>query len=400
MFDSTLTGILVIAVAAVLSPILAAFVGRFVRVPNVVVEILLGVLCGPVVLGWIPLNEAINGISEFGLAMLLFMAGYEIEFARIKGRPIRLAVWGWFISLGLGALLGLATSGFTLSAQIIGLAVTTTALGTILPMVRDAGALPTPFGGRVLAIGALGEFGPIVAMAFVFSEDERWHTILVIALFAAIAIGAAFMAARPRHPALARLVSGTMGTSGQLAVRIVMLVLIAMVVIAHAFGLDVLLGAFAAGIVIRLTIESGPKEEEHIVSAKLDAIGFGMLIPFFFVVSGAKLDLLSLFTDLSSLLLIPVFLVALLLVRGLPTYLLHRRDSELRPGESKALALFASAGLPLIVVITNTGVEAGAISSAHAAAMVTAGVFSVMIYPLAALRLYRIADKECEDLSA
>ncbi|WP_157250964.1 cation:proton antiporter [Nonomuraea typhae] len=400
MIDSTMTGVLVIVLAAVLSPIVADAAGRFVRAPNVVLEILLGVVCGPVLLGWIKVDGLIDAISQFGLSMLMFMAGYEIEFARIKGRPIRLAIYGWFASLALALLVALATNGFTLAAQVIGLALCTTALGTILPMVRDAGALPTPFGSRVLGIGALGEFGPIVAMAFVFSEDARWHTLTVIGLFTVIAIVAAVMAARPRHPLLARLVDSTMGSSGQLAVRIVMFVLVAMIAMANAFGLDVLLGAFAAGIVIRLAVASGPDDEEHVISAKLDAIGFGFLIPFFFVVSGAKLDLKALFTDPHSLLLIPVFLVALLLVRGLPTYLLHRRDPELRPRESKALALFAAAGLPLIVVITNTGVEEGAISTAHAAAMVTAGVLSVMIYPLVALRLYRSANRECEDLSA
>ncbi|MFI6536147.1 cation:proton antiporter [Nonomuraea sp. NPDC050547] len=392
--------VLIIVLAAAISPIVAHALGRFVRVPNVVLEILLGVLCGPVVLGWITTDGVIETISQFGLSMLMFMAGYEIEFARIKGRPIRLAIYGWFASLALGLLVAVATNGFTLAAQVIGLALCTTALGTILPMVRDAGALPTPFGSRVLGIGALGEFGPIVAMAFVFSEDERWHTIALIALFTVIAIIAAAMAARPRHPLLARLVAGTMGSSGQLAVRIVMFVLIAMIAAASAFGLDVLLGAFAAGIVVRLAVASGPEAEEHMISSKLDAIGFGFLIPFFFVVSGANLDLKALFTDPRSLLLIPIFLLAFLLVRGLPTYLLHRRDPDLRPGEHKALALFAAAGLPLIVVITNTGVQQGAISSAHAAAMVTAGVFSVMIYPLVALRLYRTALKECEDLSA
>ncbi|GAA0922596.1 cation:proton antiporter [Nonomuraea longicatena] len=393
-------GIMVIALAAVLAPLVADAVGRFVRVPTVVLEILLGVLFGPVVLGWIQITKPVDAVSQFGLSMLMFMAGYEIEFARIRGRPIRSATLGWFVSLGLGVLVGLATSGPTLAAQVVALAVSTTALGTILPMVRDAGALPTAFGGRVLAIGALGEFGPIVAMAFVFSEDAAWHTIAVIVLFTVVAVVAAAMAARPRHPALARVVTATMTSSGQLAVRIVVFVLIAMIAVAHLLSLDVLLGAFAAGIVVRLAVASGPRHEREIVSSKLDAIGFGFLIPFFFVVSGAELDLRALLTDPRSLLLIPVFLVTLLITRGLPTYVLNRRDPRLRPGEPRALALFASAGLPLIVVITTTGVESGAITSATAAAMVTAGVLSVMVYPLTALRLYRSAGRKCQDVSA
>lgn len=397
MSDSALTSVLVVVLAGMLAPVLA----RWVRMPGVVLEILLGVLAGPVVLGWVVMDVVVDAFAQFGLAMLLFMAGYEIEFDRIKGRPIRLATIGWFVSLVLGVSFGLATQGFGIAGQVVGLAVTTTALGTILPMVRDAGALPTPFGGRVLAIGALGEFGPIVAMAFVFSEDARkLHTLIPIVLFTLIALVAAVMAARPRHPMLAQLVTATMGGSGQLAVRLVMFTLVGMLWIAEKFGLDVLLGAFAAGIVVRLAMEAGSPIEGHVVSAKLDAIGFGFLIPFFFVVSGVKLDLRSLVASPASLLLIPIFLLLFLLVRGLPTYVLHRRDPALRPGEAKALALFAAAGLPLIVVLTTAGVEAGAITSGTAAAMVTAGVLSVMLYPLAALRLYRTPGQKCEDAVA
>ncbi|GAA4075158.1 cation:proton antiporter [Nonomuraea soli] len=400
MSSLDMTGVLVISLAAVLAPIAAASVARVIRVPNVVLEILLGVLVGPVVLGWVQVDELVNAVSEFGLAMLMFMAGFEINFQRVKGRPIRTAALGWFISFGVGMAIGLALFGFTTLAQVVGLCMTTTALGTILPMLRDSGALATPFGGRVLAIGALGEFGPIVAMAFIFSEDEKWHTIVVIALFTVIALTAAAMAARPRHPRLAQLVTATMTTSGQLGIRIVMFVLMLMLWLAASFRLDVLLGAFTAGIVIRLAVKSGPEEEQELVTSKLDAIGFGFLIPFFFVVSGVKLDLKAMFADPGSLLLIPLFLLLFLLVRGLPSLLLARRDPDVRPGEDRAVALFAAAALPLIVVITNTGVEAGVMSTATAAAIVTAGVFSVMIYPLVALRLYRAAERKCEDLPA
>ncbi|MFI6598107.1 cation:proton antiporter [Nonomuraea sp. NPDC050536] len=383
---------MIIALVSVAAPILAHLIRRLIRMPSVVLEILLGVVVGPVVLGWVVVDASVSLVSNFGLSMLLFMAGYEIEFDRIKGRPIRLATIGWLVSLAAGMLFGLALAGFTLAAQLVGLVVTTTALGTILPMVRDAGALERPFGGRVLAIGSLGEFGPIVMLALITTEGAKWHTLVLMVVFALIAVGAAVMAARPRHPILAHLVTATMDTSGQLAIRIVMLILIAMVWIADVFRLDVLLGAFSAGIVVRLALKSGPRVEERIVGIKLDAIAFGLFVPFFFVVSGVKLDITAMLSSPRSLLLIPVFLVLFLVVRGAPTLLLHRRDPDLRRGEPSALALFASAALPLVVVITSVGVQKGVLAPAEAAAMVTAGVFSVMIYPLVALRLYRSAD--------
>ncbi|NUR82827.1 MAG: cation:proton antiporter [Nonomuraea sp.] len=400
MSGSPLTSSMVIAFAAVLAPILAHLLRRVIQVPAVVLQILLGVLVGPVVLGWVKVNTEVGLLSDFGLAVLMFMAGYEIEFDRIRGRPIRLATIGWLVSLVLGMAFGMVIAGFTLKAQLVGLVVTTTALGTILPMVRDAGALGSPFGGRVLAIGALGEFGPIVLLALITTEGSRWHTIALMAVFALVAVIAAGMASRPRHPVLAHLVTATMDTSGQLGIRIVMFILIAMLWLADVFNLDVLLGAFAAGLVIRLAANAGPEPEERIIGIKLDAIAFGLFVPFFFVVSGVKLDIKSMIADPGSMVLIPVFFLLFLLVRGLPTYLLHRGDTDLRPGESRALALFASAALPLVVVITSTGVEAGVLDPATAAAMVTAGVVSVLVYPLVALRLYRSADQKWEDQPA
>ncbi|WP_214323235.1 cation:proton antiporter [Nonomuraea sediminis] len=392
--------IVIVVLASAIAPILAHLMRRVIRMPSVVLEILLGVLVGPVVLGWVVVDASVNLFSNFGLSMLMFMAGFEIEFDRIKGRPIRLATIGWFVSMAAGMLFGLAVAGFSLAAQLIGLAVTTTALGTILPMVRDAGALERPFGGRVLAIGSLGEFGPIIMLALITTEGAKLHTIMLMVVFAVIAVVAAVMAARPRHPLLAHLVTVTMDTSGQLAIRIVMLILMAMVWIADEFGLDVLLGAFSAGIVVRLALKSGPHVEERIIGIKLDAIAFGLLVPFFFVVSGVKLDITAMLANPRSLVLIPVFLVLFLVVRGVPTYLLHRRDPGLRRGEPRALALFASAALPLVVVITSVGVQERVLQPAQAAAMVTAGVFSVMIYPLVALSLYRRADQRWEDQPA
>ncbi|WP_143591357.1 cation:proton antiporter [Thermoactinospora rubra] len=330
-----LTGVPAIVLAAAPAPIAADRLTPVIRVPSVVLEILLGVVIGPALLGWVRVDEVVDAISQFGLAVLLFMAGYEIDFRQIRGAPLKSAILGWFASVVLGILLGtLLGGGLTVTAQVIGLALTTTALGTILPMIRDSGALPTPFGARVLAIGALGEFGPIVAIALVFSEDAPLHTLLVVLAFAVIAPGAAFL--------------------------------------------------FAAGIVVRLGMEARDEREERIVAAKLDAVGFGFLIPFFFVVSGVKLDVKSLVAHPASLLLIPLVLVLFLVSRGVPAYLVNRRDEH-----AVALALFASAALPLVVVITSTGVELGAITPSTAAAMVMAGVLSVLVYPLIALRLYR-----------
>jgi Kef-type K+ transport system membrane component KefB len=392
------TGVLIL-VAAFVAPFLSDQLGRWACVPSVVLELLLGVLLGPVVLGWAHSGEVATALSDLGLSMLMFLAGYEIDFGRIRGRPLRLAVTGWLISLGAGLaiafgvaelLAGSASDDLvahrSAAALVLGLALTTTALGTILPPLRDAGLVSTPLGGRVLAVGAIGEFGPIVAVALLLTTDNPARTALLLVVFVALAVAGLWLATRKRPPRLARLVTATLGTSVQLAVRLAMLVVMFMLWVALGLGLDALVGAFSAGIIVKAFLGTGSRAEAEVVQAKLEGIGFGFLVPFFFVMSGINLDLKALLSSPADAATIPVFLLLFLLVRGLPTLVLYRRDEPARTGRN-ALALFASTQLPMVVVITNIGVQSGAIKASTAAALVTAGVASVLIFPLFALRL-------------
>jgi Kef-type K+ transport system membrane component KefB len=403
--SSLTTGVLILA-AAFVAPFISDQLARWIAIPSVVLELLLGVLLGPVVLGWAHQGEVVTAISDLGLSMLMFLAGYEIDFDRIRGRPLRLAVTGWLISLAAGLVIaggivlwlhGSSTDDLVAhqnaAALVIGLAITTTVLGTILPPLRDAGLLPTALGGRVLAIGAVGEFGPIVAVALLLTTDNPARTALLLVGFVVLALAGLWLATRKRPPRLARLVTATLGTSAQLAVRLSMLVVVFMLWVALGLGLDALVGAFSAGIIVKAFLRTGDKKEAGIVESKLEGIGFGFLVPFFFVMSGVKLDLNALISSPADAVTIPIFLVLFLLVRGIPTLVLHRRDELAKTGRN-ALALFASTQLPMVVVITSIGVEAGAIKPSTAAAMVTAGMLSVLIFPLFALRLAGRGDLE------
>jgi Kef-type K+ transport system membrane component KefB len=329
----------------------------------------------------------------------MFLAGYEIDFQQIRGRPLRLAITGWLISLAASLLIaGAMVAWLTGSASddlvahrngaalVVGLAITTTALGTILPPLRDAGLVNTAFGGRILAIGALGEFGPIVAAALLLTTDSPGRTALLLVGFVALALAGLWLATRKRPPRLARMVTATLGTSVQLAVRLSMLIVVFMLWVALGLGIDALVGAFSAGIIVKAFLSTGEREETEVIESKLEGIGFGFLVPFFFVMSGVKLDLKALFASPADIATIPLFLLLFLLVRGLPTLLLHRKDVLAKPGRS-ALALFASTQLPMVVVITSIGVQTNAIKASTAAAIVTAGVLSVLIFPLIGLRL-------------
>jgi Kef-type K+ transport system membrane component KefB len=387
MTEDAVAALVVIVVVAVIAPFVADRLHTWFAMPVVVAEILLGILVGPAALGLVTVTDGdvIAALSDLGLAFLMFLAGYEIDFARIKGRPLRLSVFGWLISLVLGVSTALLLAADQETGLVVGLALTTTALGTILPILRDSGQATTPFGVRVLAVGAVGEFGPILAIAFAFSGDRPVHTTVVLVLFAIAGVFAAWVARRPRHPRLARLVTATLGTSAQLGVRICVFLVIGMFAFAEFLGLDPILGAFVAGIVAHLFLAAGSEHEAEAVLSRLEGIGFGFFIPLFFVVSGVRFDLDALLSDGRALLLLPVFLVLFLVMRGVPTWLLHR--NELPGRQPVALGLFAATALPLIVVITSIGVDEGAMLPATAASLVGAGMISVLLFPLLGLRL-------------
>jgi Kef-type K+ transport system membrane component KefB len=394
MTASTLTSLLVLALVATLAPLLVDLLGRRVAIPLVVVEIALGVLIGPDVLGLVRADHVVSLFASLGLSMLMFFAGFEINFARMRGRTGIRALQTWLVSLVVGLAAGttMHLSGFDDSGLVIGLALTTTALGTLVPILKDSGAADTPLGTHILANGAVGEFGPVLAVSVLFSTRAPARTSLVLLAFALVAVGAAFLATRSRPPWLSRVVTATLRTSGQLVVRGTLLLLLALVWVAAEFGLDVLLGAFTAGVVMRLFLSGGDPAETSVAVDKLEAVGFGFLIPLFFVVTGVRFDLAGLFGDAIALALLPVFLVLFLLARGAPVLALYR--SMVPSREIKPLALFTSTALPMVVAITSIGVQTGQLEKNLAAALVGAAMISVAVFPLVALSLYRRATTQ------
>ncbi|GAB3164328.1 cation:proton antiporter [Myceligenerans halotolerans] len=384
MDEQSLMMLALITLAAVVAPFLADRGEPRLKVPAVVFEILLGVLLGPALLGLVERTDVVDALSDLGLAFLMFLAGYEIEVGRVVGGPLRRATWSWLVSLGAGLGLGLVVGG-TETGLVVGLALTTTALGVVLPLVRDAGLGGTRFGDGVLAVGTIGEFGPILAIAFVLSGQRPAHTLAVLGAFTALALAGAWLARRPRHPRLGRLVAATLGTSSQVAVRLCVFLVILLFAITEWLGLDPVLGAFTAGLLVHVFLRSSDPAEARIVGSRLEGIGFGFLIPIFYVVTGVGLDVQSLVSDAAVLVSVPIFLVLLLVVRGVPTFLFHRRDLPRR--EALALSTMASTALPLVVVITTAGVSSGALDEAQAAALVCAGVLSVLLFPALAERI-------------
>ncbi len=388
MASSTALSVAVVAAAAVVAPLLAELLRRW-RIPSVLFELALGILIGPAVLGWVEVGELLGGLSQIGLAILFFMAGYEINFSKLRGAPMNRAAVGWGISLALGLGVGvfLAWEGLVLSSLLIGLALTTTAIGTLLPMMRDRGMLETRFGGFLTAAGAVGEFGPILAVTLLLSGSNPASESILLVLFVALAVGVAKLATRPQPPAVIEVLQRHLSTSTQLPVRIILLLITALVVLATELGLDNLLGAFAAGMIARLALSPEQNEE---LTPRLEAIGFGFLIPIFFIVSGVTFDLDALLESTSAMLKLPIFLGLMLLVRGLPALLVYRGVLDRR--ERTTMVVLQSTALPMLVVITELGQSTGTMTSANAAALVGAGMASVLIFPLLGFALLGSED--------
>jgi Kef-type K+ transport system membrane component KefB len=377
--------LVLLAGCAAFAPLLARAVGRYVRVPVVVFEIVLGLVVGPAMLGWAHPGDFTAALSNFGLAMLFFLAGNEIDVPGIRGRPLNRSVTGWLVSLVVGLGAGLLVGPSAAAGVFVGIALTSTALGTILPTVRDAGELHTPFGRAVSAVGAVGEFGPLVAISLFLSGRQPGRATVVLLIFVVLAGGAIWLAARGTHRRMHAAIEGTLGTSGQFGVRLVVLVLAVLVALSLFLDLDMLLGAFAAGLVFKTLMRDASAATRHEVESKVEAVGYGFLVPVFFVSTGLTFDLHSLVSSTSALLELPLFLVLFLVVRGLPSTLTAEPGADRR--ERASLAFFGATALPIIVAVTAIGVESGDLPQATATSLVGAGLLSVLLFPLVALAL-------------
>jgi Kef-type K+ transport system membrane component KefB len=381
-----------IVVVAALSAIAVAIVPKRFAPPVVVLELFLGILIGPEALGLAHPGDFIEFFSNLGLGMLFFFAGYEIDFQRIKGRPLELGAWAWLLSVALAFGVGgvLAELGIIVSFLYTGAAMATTAIGTLIPILRDNGELKTRFGTYLLAAGGAGEFGPILLVTLFFSRESPLREGAILIAFVALAIAVALLSVRLAWrgwPALER----TFEASSQLAVRVTVVLVFGLVLLASNLGLDVLLGGFVAGLITRTALKG---HELTIFESKLTAVGFGFFVPFFFVTSGIEFDLAAL-GSATALGKLAMFFALFLVVRGAPALLLYRNQLSLR--NRAALAFYCATELPLVVAITTIAIDAGKMRPSTAAGLVGAAMLSTLVFPFVAMALRKDAlDDEAE----
>jgi Kef-type K+ transport system membrane component KefB len=378
-----------IALIAVVAPLLSALVPRKL-VPEAVLLLAFGVVIGPHVLDVATTSEAVEAFRELGLGMLFLLAGYEIELKELTGRGGRRALVTWvgcfLLALGFVALLG--RSGLVTAEIAVAIALVSTALGVLLPILRDSGQLSSPFGATILNHGAFGELGPVIAMAVLLGTRGAVRSLLVLALFAVVAVGVTYASTRVLPGSrLYRLISSSEETTAQLTVRLVVLLLITLALLAAAFQFDVVLGAFAAGFILRRLLPHGHRSLEH----KLDGLAFGLVIPIFFVTSGMGIDPAVV---ASNPLVVIAFVAAIVVVRGGPILLatLTERAPDgtgrrFSPRDSARVALYGSTGLPIIVAVTSVAVSNGQMSQANSSLLVAGGAVTVLLLPMAATLL-------------
>ena len=385
--------LLVIAAIAAIVPLIVGLL----RLPIAEVVLLLagGVIFGPSGLGWIELDEAILLFSEIGLAFLFFAAGLELEKHAIRGRSGGLALTGWLVTVVLACLAAALLEYLGIIRDFLGVAIalTSTALGTLLPILRDRGLLKTPFGTYFMGAGAIGEFGPILAISLLLTAANPAMGLVAVALFAVVAVAFAKVPGWLTSERVVSLIDRGHGTSSQTGIRLTVLLLLGLVATAEVFGLDVALGAFVAGVILKLFASEG---EGTVLETKLIGVAFGVFIPLFFIVSGAKLDIQSIIENPQLLI---IFTVLLLLVRGVPQFIIYRRAIPLT-GQRAQFSLYVATALPIIVAVTTVQVENGTMMSQVGAALVGAGALSVLIFPLVGQFLGRRAQPERSDAIA
>ncbi|BCN59846.1 cation:proton antiporter [Prescottella equi] len=395
MSAAVATSLFWITVAAAIAPLIAGSLRRKL-IPEVVLLLVAGIVIGPYALDLANVDSEIERLRELGLGMLFLLAGYEIDRDELTGRGGRRALITWLICLALAFAVvgGLAAAGLVHSEIAVAIALTSTALGTLLPILKDRGLVETPVGRAVLNHGAIGEIGPVIAMAVLLGARGAVLSLVVLAAFAAVAVVVALLPARILREGtdLLAVVRRGSDTTAQTTVRLVMLLLVALIAVAAVFDLDIILGAFAAGFILRRTVPDGNELLEH----KLEGLAFGLLIPIFFVTSGMAIDVSAVADEPGVL---AAFLALLVVVRGLPVFVASRYDriASFDTRESLQVALYSTTGLPLIVAVTGVAVSAGQMSNATASILVAAGAISVLILPMLAGFLVRRSPTSAGD---
>jgi Kef-type K+ transport system membrane component KefB len=394
--DLQFTNLLLVAVIAVAAPLVASALP--VRVPAVVLEIVAGIVAGPAVLGWVEVDEPVAVLALVGVTFLLFLAGMEIDLHALRGATLRLPLIGFLgtLVIGFGAGLAVDAAGWVSDPLFLTVAVSATALGVVAAVLKDSGQLGQPLGQLTLAGATVADFAGVLLLSLVFAESDggaagRLSAVVVFVLgVVVVTVAARRVGGTPRvDAALVRL----QDTTAAIRVRIAVAILLGFVALAARVGLETILGAFVAGAVVS-AVDRDTTSHPHF-RLKLESIGYGFVVPVFFVSSGLRFDLEALREQPEALWRVPAFVCIMVLARGLPAVLYRRFVGG---AGAMAAGLLQATSLPFIVTATQIGVEVGAIDRTSAAALVAAGLVSMVVFPALAIGRLRGAERRALDV--
>jgi Kef-type K+ transport system membrane component KefB len=383
------TNLLIVVAVGFAAPLVLGFFPA-VRLPSVVLEIVAGIVVGPALLGWVSVDEPVRVFSTVGLAYLLFLAGLEVDFERLRGRVLRVALVGFVVSLAIAIVVGLLlkAGGFASQPLFVAIVLSATSLGVLVPVLKDVGEIESTFGQLIVASATIADFATVILLSLFFSREAgstASKVILLAGLFVVAVVVAMLVAGVERSMRLGEVLRRLQDTTAQIRIRAAFVLLVGLVALATELGLEVILGAFIAGAIISL-VDRDRAMTHPDFRRKLEAAGFGIFVPVFFVTTGVRYDLDALTANASTLLHVPIFLAALVAVRGLPA-LLYR---PVIPRERVPVAVLMQAtSLPFIVAATAVGLALRVVSPANAAALIAAGLLSVVIFPAVSLVLLR-----------
>ena len=384
------TNLLVVTAIAFAAPLLLGLFPR-VQLPSVVLEIVAGIVVGPSVLGIAEVDEAVQVVALLGLAFVLFLAGLEIEFEKLRGQVLRITLLGFALSFAIALVvsLGLEAGGLVDTPLLVAIILCATSLGVLVPVLKDSGEISSTFGQLIIAAASIADFGAIILLTIFFSgEGGTGSTLLLLGALFLLAATVLVVVRGAEHSMRIRAdLLRLQDTTAQIRVRAALVLLVGFAALAETLGLEAILGAFIAGAIVSLA------DRDEVMThpdfrRKLEAVGFGFFIPAFFVTSGVRFDLDALTASASSLLMVPIFLLALLAARGLPA-IVYRGALDAR--HTAIAGLMQATSLPFIVAATAIGMELDLIDAAASAALIGAGLLSVVLFPLGGLLLLRRA---------
>ena len=390
MPEISFENLIIVAAAAFVAPLVLGLAPGF-RLPAIVLEIIFGIIIGPAGFGWVEIDAAVQLMALIGLAFLLLVAGLEVDYDRLRGRLLGITSVAWLASFGLALLAGyvLDAGGFVNSPLLIAIAISATGLGVVIPILKDAEQISTMFGRVVVAGCSIAEIATLILLSLFFSGESSsvGSTAVLLGIFAGLVLATAFAFFFAEHSGrLSQTFRRLQDTTAQIRVRGAFLLLVLSVVIAEEFGLEAILGTFLAGAILKI-LDRDQMMTHPEFRHKLEAAAFGIFIPFFFVTSGLRFNLDALFESGETIARVPIFLAALLFARGLPV-LFYRRLVKGRTMLVSA-ALLQGTSISFLVVVSQIGLELEVISEGSAAALIAAGLLSVILFPISALTLLR-----------